>query len=44
VTVLLGPDERAKGEAVVRDMRLKTQVSVPEAQLISTVSEALTRS
>lgn len=43
VTILLGPDEREKGEAVVRDMRLKTQVSVPEAQLITTVSEALGR-
>ena len=43
VTILLGPDERQKGEAVVRDMRLKTQVSVPEAQLITTVSEALGR-
>ncbi|HEY9289135.1 MAG TPA: ATP phosphoribosyltransferase regulatory subunit, partial [Candidatus Dormibacteraeota bacterium] len=43
VTILLGPDEREKGEAVVRDMRLKTQVSVPEAQLVTTVSEALGR-
>ena len=44
VTILLGPEEREKGEAVVRDMRSKTQVSVPEAQLITTVSETLGRS
>lgn len=43
VTILLGPEEREKGEAVVRDMRLKTQTSVPETQLIATVTEALGR-
>jgi histidyl-tRNA synthetase len=41
VAVLIGPEEREKGEAVVRDMRAKTQVSVPERDLIRTVSETL---
>jgi histidyl-tRNA synthetase len=44
VAVLIGPEEREKGEAVVRDMRTKTQVSVPERELIRTVSETLASS
>jgi histidyl-tRNA synthetase len=41
VTVLIGPQERQRGEAVVRDMRLKTQVSVPARDLIPAVDQAL---
>jgi histidyl-tRNA synthetase len=41
VALLVGPDERARGEAVVRDMRLKTQVSVPEREVLPAVSQAL---
>jgi histidyl-tRNA synthetase len=44
VTVLVGPTEREKAEAVVRDMRQKTQVSVPVQELIPTVNRALTGS
>jgi histidyl-tRNA synthetase len=42
VTLLVGPEEREKGEAVVRDMRQQTQVSVAERDLVPTVSQALT--
>ena len=41
VAVLVGPEEREKGEAVVRDMRLKTQVSVAEREVVPTVTHAL---
>jgi len=41
VAVLVGPEERQKGEAVVRDMRLKTQVSVAEREVVPTVTQAL---
>ena len=44
VMVLIGPDERERGEAVVRDMRLRTQVSVPEAELIARVTKTLGKS
>ncbi|HEX3630588.1 MAG TPA: histidine--tRNA ligase [Candidatus Dormibacteraeota bacterium] len=42
VTVLVGPTEREKDEVVVRDMRQKTQVSVPVNELMATVTRALT--
>lgn len=42
VTVLIGPEERDKGQVVVRNMRLKTQVSVAEPDLVPAVTQALT--
>ncbi len=41
VAVIIGPDERARGEAVIRDMRLKTQSTVPEGEIVSAVTRAL---
>ena len=41
VALLVGPEERQKGEAVVRDMRLKTQVSVAEREVVPAVTQAL---
>ena len=41
VALLVGPEEREKGEAVVRDMRLKTQVSVAEREVVPTVTQTL---
>ncbi|HEY0492720.1 MAG TPA: histidine--tRNA ligase [Candidatus Dormibacteraeota bacterium] len=41
VAVIIGPDERARGEAVIRDMRAKTQITVTEAEIVSTVSRTL---
>jgi len=41
VSVLIGPDERQRGEVVVRDMRSKTQVSVPEGELLGIVARTL---
>jgi histidyl-tRNA synthetase len=41
VALLVGPEEREKGEAVVRDMRMKTQVSVAERDVVTTVTQAL---
>jgi histidyl-tRNA synthetase len=41
VALLVGPEEREKGQAVVRDMRLKTQVSVAEREVVPTVTQAL---
>jgi histidyl-tRNA synthetase len=44
VALLVGPEEREKAQVVVRDMGSKTQVSVPEAEMITAVSDALRRS
>ena len=41
VALLVGPEEREKGEAVVRDMRLKTQTRVPERDVVPAVTRAL---
>jgi len=41
VAVIIGPDERARGEAVIRDMRSKTQATVPEGEIVSAVTRAL---
>lgn len=41
VAVLVGSEEREKGQAVVRDMQQKTQVSVPERDVLPTVMRAL---
>jgi histidyl-tRNA synthetase len=41
VALIIGPEERARGEAVIRDLRAKTQRSVPEREIISAVAETL---
>jgi len=41
VAVIIGPDERARGEAVIRDMRLKTQATVPEGEIVAAVTRTL---
>lgn len=41
VALLVGPEEREKGQAVVRDMRAKTQVSVAEREIVPTVTQTL---
>jgi histidyl-tRNA synthetase len=41
VAVIIGPDERARGEAVIRDMRAKTQATVPESEIVSAVTRTL---
>ena len=41
LVLLVGPEEREKGQVVIRDMRSKTQTSVSEQELLSTVSHML---
>jgi histidyl-tRNA synthetase len=41
VTILVGPEERERGEAVIRDMQRKTQVNVEEGQLLEAVKQTL---
>ena len=41
VALLVGPEEREKKQIVVRDMRAKTQTSVAEGELLSTVGQLL---
>src|SRR5438105_2003736 len=41
VALLVGPEEREKKQIVIRDMRAKTQTSVAERELLSTVSQML---
>lgn len=41
VAVIIGPEERARGEAVIRDMRSKTQETVPEGEIASAVNRTL---
>ena len=41
VALLVGPEEREKGQVVIRDMRSKTQTSVGERELLSTVTQTL---
>jgi histidyl-tRNA synthetase len=41
VVLLVGPEERQKGEVVVRNMRAKTQVSVAEREVVLTVTQML---
>jgi histidyl-tRNA synthetase len=41
LALLVGPEERAKREVVIRDMGLKTQTSVAERELFSTVTSML---
>jgi len=41
VALIVGPEEREKQQVVVRDMRSKTQTSVAERELLSTISQML---
>ena len=41
VALLVGPEEREKHQVVLRDMRSKTQTSVAEGELLSTVGQML---
>jgi len=41
LALLVGPEEREKGEVVIRDMRAKTQTTVAERDLLSTVTQML---
>ncbi|HSO94136.1 MAG TPA: ATP phosphoribosyltransferase regulatory subunit, partial [Candidatus Dormibacteraeota bacterium] len=41
VAIIIGPDERARGEAVIRDMRTKTQATVAEGEIASEVTRTL---
>jgi histidyl-tRNA synthetase len=41
LVLLVGPEEREKGQVVIRDMRSKTQTSVAEGELLTTVSQML---
>jgi histidyl-tRNA synthetase len=41
IAVIIGPDERARGEAVIRDMRSKTQETVLEGDVPSAVARTL---
>lgn len=41
VAILVGPEEREKKQIVIRDMRAKTQTSVAEPELLSTVGQML---
>jgi len=41
LALLVGPEEREKGQVVIRDMQEKTQTSVAERDLLSTISQML---
>jgi histidyl-tRNA synthetase len=41
VVLLVGPEEREKGQLVIRDMRSKTQTSVAERELLSSITQTL---
>jgi len=41
VALIVGPEEREKKQIVIRDMRSKTQTSVAERELLSTVGQML---
>ena len=41
LALLVGPEEREKHQVVIRDMREKTQTSVAERDLLSTISQML---
>jgi histidyl-tRNA synthetase len=41
VALIVGPEEREKKQIVIRDMRAKTQTSVAEQELLSTVGQML---
>ena len=41
LALLVGPEERAKSQVVIRNMQEKTQTSVAETELLSTISQML---
>lgn len=41
VALIVGPEEREKHQVVIRDMRAKTQTSVAERELLSTIGQML---
>jgi histidyl-tRNA synthetase len=41
LALLVGPEEREKSQVVIRNMREKTQTSVAERELLSTISQML---
>jgi histidyl-tRNA synthetase len=41
LALIVGPEEREKKQVVIRDMRAKTQTSVAEPELLSTVGQML---
>jgi len=41
LALLVGPEEREKGQVVIRNMQEKTQTSVAERELLSTISQML---
>ena len=41
LALLVGPEEREKSEVVIRDMGAKTQTSVAEHELLSTITRML---
>src|SRR5947209_6469696 len=41
LALLVGPEEREKNQVVIRDMQEKTQTSVAESDLLSTISQML---
>jgi len=43
LALLVGPEEREKSQVVIRDMQEKTQTSVAERDLLSTISQMLGR-
>jgi len=43
VALIIGPDERDRGEAVIRDMQAKAQVTVPDGEILSAVTQTLRR-
>ncbi len=41
LALIVGPDERARGQAILRDMRVKDQVSVSYGELVDAVGKTL---
>jgi histidyl-tRNA synthetase len=39
--VLIGPDDRAKGEVVIKDLRTKEQVSIAAASVVNELKRRL---
>jgi histidyl-tRNA synthetase len=43
VAVVVGPDERARGEVMLKDLAAKSQIAVPRSSLPARISELLSR-
>jgi histidyl-tRNA synthetase len=41
LALLVGPEEREKSQVVIRNMREKTQTTIAEGELLSTISQML---